>query len=360
MINKKWEKIKKYYEAWWNCEVLDKVLLRITAPRHGYQVKETKFGSVEDRFNKEKVIEHAERNIQATFYGGLAFPFYSLDFGTDIFAGYLGAVLEFSPLGSSPISWADWDKPVIKNYSDLSMLRIKEDNFYWQKTKEFTRYALERAKSNYLVSLPDIHASIDALAVLRGGPEQLCVDLIENPAGVKEAMKHLWKAWYKVYEECYQIARESQEGTCAWIGLWSSGKMYPVQNDFSCLISPSMYKEFFLEELMNEVNYLDRSIYHLDGPDALKHLDLLLDISNLNAIQWVAGAGQKKEGIAKWIPLYRKIQAKKKAIIVYCQPNEVDFILENLSPEGLLIVPTCSSEKEAIELLSEKGEYLNI
>jgi hypothetical protein len=236
------------------------------------------------------------------------------------------------------------------------MLQIKEDDFYWQKTKELTSYALERAKGSYLVGVTDIHASIDALVVLRGGPEQLCVDLIENPAGVKEAMKYLWKAWYKVYEESYyQIIAESQEGATAWIGLWSPGRMYPVQNDFSCLISPSMYEEFFLEELVNEINYLDHSIYHLDGPDALKHLDLILDIPSLNAVQWVSGVGQEKESVSRWIPLYRKIQAKKKAIIVYCQPDEVNFVLENLSPEGLLIAPMCSSEKEAVELLSEKG-----
>ena len=350
-MHRDWEKIKKYYEAWWNCEVLDKVLLRVTA----YQAEETALGSIEDRFNKEKVIAHAERKIQATFPCGLAFPSYCLDFGPDIFAGYLGAVLRFSPLGSSPISWADWSEPVLKDYSDLSVLQIKEGNFYWEKTKEFTCYALERSKGNYLVGLTDIHASIDALAVLRGGPEQLCMDLIENPAGVKEAMKYLWKAWHKVYGECYQIIKEKQEGTCAWIGLWSPGKMYPVQNDFSCLVSPSMYEEFFLEELVSEINYLDHSIYHLDGPDALKHLDLILDIPRLNAVQWVPNLVGKD--IAKWIPLYRKIQAKKKAIIVYCQPDEVDFVLENLAPEGLLIATNCSSVEEARRLLLKKRKY---
>ncbi len=60
-MHRDWEKIKKYYEAWWNCEVLDKVLLRVTA----YQAEETALGSIEDRFNKEKVIAHAERKIQA-------------------------------------------------------------------------------------------------------------------------------------------------------------------------------------------------------------------------------------------------------------------------------------------------------
>ena len=52
---------------------------------------------------------------------------------------------------------------------------------------------------------------------------------------------------------------------------------------------------------------------------------------------------------------YRKIQAKKKAIIVYFKPQEVNFVLKNLAPEALMISISCSSEKEAKELLSEKG-----
>lgn len=350
------EEIKRYYIAWWNCEVLDKAALMITAPCKNHQQDETLRGSPEDRLNKEKVLDLAERNIRNTLYGGLAFAQYWPNFGTDVFSAYMGAFLEFSPFASeAPVSWVDWNRPVFKDYSDLSVLEIKEKNFYWQKTKEFTSYALERSQGNYLVGITDLHAGIDSLAVLRGGPEKLCMDLVDNPNGVKGAMKLLWKAWHKVYKKSYEIIKKGQEGTCAWINLWAPGKMYPVQNDFTCLISTKMYEKFFLEELLNEINYLDYSIYHLDGPDALKHLDMLLEIPRLNAIQWIPGAGLTKKGVAEWMPIYKKIQAKKKAIIVYCKPNEVGFIIDSLSPEGLLIATSCSSQQEAEELLSYYG-----
>lgn len=354
-MDEDWEKIKEYYIAWWNCEVLDKVPLFVTAPLSSSKSQKITIGSPKDRFNKGKVIDIAEKNIKSTFYGGLAFPIYWPNFGPDIFSAYMGATLEFSSLGDYPVSWVDWKKPVLKNYSDLSALEIKEDNFYWQKTKEFTSYAVKRSQGNYLVGITDIHAGMDSLAVLRGGPEKLCMDLIDNPDGVKKAMKLLWKAWYKGYEESYKIIAKSQGGTCAWINLWSPGKMYPVQNDFTCLISTKMYEAFFLEEIINEINYLDYSIYHLDGPDALKHLDMLLEIPTLNAIQWVPGAGLENEHISKWLPIYKKIQSKRKSIIVYCRPNEVNFVLKNLAHKGLLIAPRCSSEQEAQQLLFEKG-----
>lgn len=82
---------------------------------------------------------------------------------------------------------------------------------------------------------------------------------------------------------------------------------------------------------------------------------MILEIPRLNAVQWVPGAGMAKEGVAKWIPVYQKIQTKKKAIQVFCQPDEVDLVLDNLKPEGVLIFTTCFSEKEAKELLLHTG-----
>jgi len=372
MTLENWEKIKTYYKAWWNYEVLDKVPIWVAAPRDDPQSREILSGNTikirrEEKFNKEKVIEAAEKSFEATFFGGVAFPCYLPNFGTDVFSGYMGADIEFSSVffpafawganmeESLPVSWAKWNNPILTDYSDLSVIQIKDKNLYWQKTKEFMRYALERSQGKYLVGLTDIHEGMDSLAVLRGGPNQVCLDLIDNPEGVKEAMKLLWKAVHKVYEESYQITADKQEGTSSWINCWCPGKGYPVQNDFTCLISTSMYREFFLEELVNEINYLDYSIYHLDGPDALKHLDMILEIPRLSGVQWIPGARMEREGVARWIPIYRKIQAKKKAIQVFCQPTEVDFVLENLEPEGLLIFTTCPSEKKAKELLSHKG-----
>jgi len=369
-----WEIMKKYYLAWWNNAFLDRIPLWVTAPRDGPEFREILSGKQlwirkEERFNCEKVVQYASKILKATFYGGLAFPCYFPNFGTDVFSAYLGAEIEFSELfppvatgpsftqeGVIPVSWAKWGHPVLKDYEDLSQLRIHEENIYWQKTKEFVRYALEFAQGEFLVGATDIHPSMDSLAVLRGSPQNLCFDLVENPQGVKKAMVLLWEAWLRVYEETYySLVKDKQEGTTAWINLWAPGKFYPVENDLSLMISTEMYREFFLEELENEIHYLDYSIYHLDGKGALHHLDMILDIPKLNAIQWVAGAGEGVEGVAKWIPLYQKIQSRKKAIIVYCNPEEVELVVRSLRPEGLLISVNCESEREARELLGLYG-----
>jgi len=339
------EDLEPYYRAFWQGEVLDRVAIAITAPRDAILPSPSSSplegeGGVRGNWSEpkvvlnetpERILDYFEATCKNTFYGGLSVPFFWPNLGPDVFSAFLGADLKLSE-DSKSTSWVNWSK-VISNYQDLTRLEIKDDNPFYRKTLDLTRYAVERGKGKYLVGFTDLHGGFDALSVLRGGPEKASVDLIENPEGVKSAMRKLYQAWQKVYDDSYRIIKDNQPGTICWISIWAPGKVYSVQNDFSCLVSAKMYREFFLEELLSEINYLDYSIYHLDGVEALQHLDILLEIPKLNAIQWVSGAKFEKAGIEKWIPL----------------------VLENLKPEGLLIQTSCSNEGEARDILAKLG-----
>lgn len=350
------EELRTYYEAFWNCEVLDRVAVSVTAPRAGcpqagYKWHKPSFVAAEP---VERILDAFEKEAGYIYYGGLAVPQFCPNFGPDVFSGFLGVRLNYSK-DSDSTSWADWSEPFLSNYENLSSLKIDSGNVLYKKYLELLNLGVERGKGKYIVGNTDLHAGFDSLAVLRGGPDKASMDLIENPDGVKKAMQVLFQAWQKVWDDYYGIVKDIQPGTTAWIGIWAPGKMYPVQNDFSCLVSPGMYREFFLEELLAEIEYLDYSIYHLDGVEALQHLDILLEIPRLNAIQWVRGARFEDKGIGKWLPLYKKIQERKKSIVVYPKVEEIDLLLENLKPEGLLISAGCTSEEEAKAVLKKLG-----
>ncbi len=353
------EELKPYFQAFWNGEVMDRVALSVTAPRKVRTSPE----SADNWHNPKKVfqdeperiLDYVEDYCRNTFFGGLAVPIFWPNFGPDVFSAFLGAELKFSE-DSNNTSWIDWSQNFLKDYQDLSCLIIKDSNVIYQKNLELTRQAIKRGRGKFLVAPTDLHGGFDSLAVLRGGPDKAALDLMEHPEGVKEAMKWLYRAWQKIYDDYYRIVNGNQDGTgCSWMGFWAPGKSYPVQNDFSCLVSSGMYREFFLEELLSEIEYLDYSIYHLDGIEALQHLDILLEIPKLNAIQWVSGARFEKESISRWFPLYQKIQAKKKSIVVYPKAEEIPLVLENLKPEGLFIQVGCSSEDEARAVMAQLG-----
>jgi hypothetical protein len=93
-----------------------------------------------------------------------------------------------------------------------------------------------------------------------------------------------------------------------------------LQCDFCYMISPAMFERFVLPELVACCNKLDYSFYHLDGPGALNHLDLLLDIPKLHGIQWIPGAG--KPSATNWPDLLDKIRAKGKLIQIVSSTDE--------------------------------------
>jgi hypothetical protein len=116
------------------------------------------------------------------------------------------------------------------------------------------------------------------------------------------------------------------------------------------MVSKKMFDDIFLPSIAAECNFLDRSIYHLDGPGALRHLDSILSIPKLNALQWVFGAGN--EGYHKWVHVYQKAQAAKKGIEVVCTVSELSMIMDTLSPRGLFLqIGDVSDEEMGLDIL---------
>jgi len=56
-------------------------------------------------------------------------------------------------------------------------------------------------------------------------------------------------------------------------------------------------------------------MYHLDGIGQLPHLDSLLTINELDAVQWVPGDGKPKQG--EWPHVYQKIYMAGKKIQIW-------------------------------------------
>ena len=199
------------------------------------------------------------------------------------------------------------------------------------------------------MSHSDIGGPTDILSHLRG-PDKLCLDLLERPESVVRARKEVTKIWFQVYNELFDIVNEDLEGSCSWMGIWHPGRTYPLQCDFCCMISPKMFEDYVLPELVEQARGLDNVIYHLDGPGAIKHLDALLATPEIDGIQWIEGAGQKSA--VHWMPLLKKIQKAGKLLNCWASHEEALIALEELSPQGLsLHIPGYESREGVDELV---------
>jgi hypothetical protein len=344
-----WEQAQKRFEAWWAGEVVDRVAIQVTAPRYGAVRKEIPPPpSLQARWTDvDYVLASAEEGLRTTYFGGEAFPRFWPNLGPDVFAGYLGCPIEFAE-GTS------WAHPIITDWEDLPPLHFDANNSLWQLTLKLTSAAARAGKGRYFVGLTDLHGGMDALAAMRG-QQSLCLDTLDRPDQVERSMQFLTPLWFEIYEGMHSIVQQSMRGSSTWLGAWAPGRWYPVSCDFAGLVSPQAFRRFILPDIEAQTKWLDHSIYHLDGPCALQHLDALLEMPRLDGIQWVPGAGSGS--MLQWIPLLKRIQRAGKLVHIAVAPEEVGPLLAELSAPGLMLSMGCSSEAEAGALLRQAAQW---
>lgn len=346
MLNKdKWDKIEKRYLEYWNKENHESPLICAYSPKDGHVAKTISApNTVQDKWlDTEYVIKAARENMSATYFGGDAIPTFNPNLGPDIFGAILGCELEFGQDTS-------WSIHNLHDWNNVPEFKFDPENKWWKKIVEITEAAVEDSKGEYLVGVTDLHAGMDGLVSLRG-PAELCMDLYDNPQPVKKAVFEHLEIFKEVYNKLFDMTQKYQTGTTNWMGVWHPQKWYVSSTDFICMISQDMFDEFVLEELKAELDFFDASIFHLDGPGALKHLDALLQLPRLNGVQWVYGAGQPTA--KHWIPTLKKIQDAGKLIHLHIFPEDLDTLLENIKPEGVMYNVWCGSEDEANAIIKK-------
>lgn len=343
-----WEKTQQKFKEYWAKENHDRPLISITAPRDGYKKNLPKAPEkLEERWlDTDYVIKRGRENMAATYYGGEAFPMNWPNLGPDIFGATFGCDIIFE----EDTSYA---KPIIDNWHDQPLV-FDPQNKWWQKMIHMTEAMVADAKEDYFVGITDLHAGADGLVSLRG-PENLCLDLYDHLEVVKKALFQLLPVFQKQLDTLYDITTKNLPGSSNWMGVWHPEKWYVTSSDFICMISEEQFEHFVLPELLEEINWLsERTIFHLDGPGALKHLDRLLEIPNLSGIQWVYGAGQPTA--AHWVPILKKIQNAGKLIQVEIVPEDLDVLLEELNPEGVMYFTKPRQTEEEAKAIIKKME----
>jgi hypothetical protein len=340
----------KRMEHWWNKEILDRPTISVVAPRKELKPMPVSHHSSarERKLDTEFMVATRLAEVENTYWPGELLPYYMPNLGPEILSTAYGCEMEFGEDTS-------WSIPSLASLDDIDKLRFNPDNQYIQKLLEITRLALEMGKGRFLTGITDLHPGADLAASLRD-PQQLCIDIADSPDAVMRLVEAIRPAFFELYKLQDKIIRDAgQTLSTSWLPLWSTGRYYIPSCDFSALISPKAYQRFFLPEILEEIAWLDRSIYHLDGPDALRHLDTLLDIPKLDAIQWVYGDGNYPA--AKWIPICQKIQNAGKNLHIGIAPSEIDAFMEALSPEGVMLNMAASSEEEADYLVAKTKRW---
>jgi len=345
-----YEEVLARFEGWWECEIVDRPIVSITYPKPAKKqrpVPEMVYASWRERWlDTQFYVERAVIGLNNHVFYADALPVVFPNLGPEVFSAFYGCPLEFSETTS-------WSEPILENWQleSVAKLQLDMECFYSQKIWELTDALLEAAKGKFIVGYTDLHPGGDAIAAFRD-PQQLCIDMIEQPKAIKTLVERITDDFLKVYEMYYEKLTAAGMPSTTWLKATCGGRYHVPSNDFSCMISNAMFEHTFLPGIIRECQHMDRNIYHLDGPQALRYLDTLLSIPEIHAIQWVPGAG--RDYWAYWIKVYQRIQAAHKAFCLHVPIDDLDQLFEVLKPEGAWVTIGGVHDQETADCVLRK------
>ncbi len=321
-------------EAWFHQAVLDRVPVRFQHHNAKYEeaagLDHKRWASLEERwFDVEYQIEAFERSIAGRVFPGETFPIFVPNLGPNVYSAFYAGRLEFAEVTS-------WYEPVIADLEDLSALQA--DPFaggYFRKLDELTRAALARCGDRYLVGYPDLHPSVDCAAAWRG-LSNLCLDMVTDPEKLQPLMEKSVADFHRVFDYFDTLLKAHGQPSVTWLGLPTTGKMHIPSCDVAATISPAYFARFSLPLLKRELIGMTHCVYHVDGKGVAQHLDYILGLSEIQAIQWVQGLG-KDAPIMQWVPLLKRIQRAGRSIVVDLELAELEPFIAAMEPEGVLL-----------------------
>lgn len=334
-------RIARRHEQWWRGELKDGPLLLATSDTNPSRPITRRLEHLHDpdRWFSEKILD-----LRQTYRAGDALPNVRVDFGAVAMGAMLGAKIEFD----SDTTWTE--AFIDDDWSNAPQWRLEADNPWWILMQKLLARVADDAAGKYLVCTPDLGGSADLLLNLRGSTG-LCMDAIDSPQRVCEAIEAIYPIWFETYFAQYRCTVERGAGVCHWLGLWSNQPYVIPACDFSYMIGPEEFESVCLDDIARQAGEVGRAIFHLDGPGSARHIDALLELPQLQAIQFTPGEGSISA--LAWVDMFRKIQNRGKSVLVFCPLDEAVELSRRVDPSRLAMIFSTSSPKILEDLLDE-------
>lgn len=312
-----WEETKQKWRAYWKRQNTGRPLMHIVANREEAmdeaRAEALKSKDMDDKYlSASRIAERYRYWCETHDFLGESFPNLSVDFGPGSMAGYLGSEIIFA----DKTVWFEECVPEWDGYPDL---KFDPQNKWFQRHIQLFSQVQALAGDDFYLGIPDIIENIDIIASLRGA-ENTIFDMMDEPEELARRIDQVERAYYEYYDRFYDIAKQQENGrdaSCYTVfQIWGEGKTLKQQCDFSAMMSPTQFRQFIQEPLRQQARKADNVLYHLDGPDAIRHLDALMEIEEIDALQWTSGDYNPDGTFEAWYSIYDKAVAAGKGLWV--------------------------------------------
>lgn len=371
-----WDKTKEKFRNYWNHKNTGRPLMCVIARRPeveqfsdgtpvegGYldqicqgkyynMPEELKWKDMEDKYqNAQRIVDRYRYFCETHAFLGESFPNLNIDFGPGSLAAYLGSDIGFK-------EDTVWFKKCLDSWDGVPKLQFDPENKWFKKHLQLAKDCRELAGKDFYVDMPDLMENIDVLASLRGAQDVL-MDLLDEPEKVGERIKEVTDCYYDYYNRFYDVIKDEEGGNAYTVfQIWGPGRTVKLQCDFSAMMAPDDFRTYIQPSLKAQSEKADHVLYHLDGPAAIKHMDALMEIDGIDALQWTSGDAGPDGTLPDWDVIYDKAIAAGKSIWVKVYSGEfedwirnVDRIVKKYGSHSLFLLFPEMSMKQAVYLL---------
>ena len=311
--------------------------------------EELKWKDMDDKYqDPQRIVDRYRYFCQTHAFLGESFPNLNIDFGPGSLASYLGSEIGFK-------EDTVWFNKCLDGWDGVPKLTFDPENKWFKKHLQLAKDCQALAGDDFYVDMPDLMENIDVLASLRGA-QDILFDLLDEPEMIGERIQEVTDIYYEYYDRFYDVIKDEEGGNAYTVfQIWGPGRTVKLQCDFSAMMSPEDFRKYIQPSLRSQSENVDHVLYHLDGPAAIKHMDALMEIEGIDALQWTSGDAGPDGTLPDWDVIYDKAIAAGKSIWVKVYSGEfedwirnVDRIVNKYGSHSLfLLFPEMSMEQAA-------------
>jgi len=254
------------------------------------------------------------------------------------------------PIRHSPPSF--WAEPNVEDWESWHSQRPGLRNPWAEKLLEMVRALVRHSRGRYPVAPTLMRGPSDILAAMRGAA-QLPLDLLDYPDLMARAIELCADVWVEVGQAQLALVPECAEGYVSsghGLRTWAPEKVIWLQEDAMALLSPGLYRQFFLPVDRRIAGQFPCAAFHLHG-SAIWAIDELVKVPEIDVLELNLEAAycDVEATFSGW----KKIQAHKPLVIWRLYEEDfrpwLDRVLAELPSAGVSIQVTGADREQAKE-----------
>ncbi|MBM3714113.1 MAG: hypothetical protein FJW56_11895 [Actinobacteria bacterium] len=289
----------------------------------------------------------------------------------------------------SPFQYVTWMEAIIgcpifvgkeSLYSVPFARNLKDHDFYnvsvvknkWmEKLTEIFKILLDFTGDKYPLSCSTHMRGPADMVSAAMGPTALCLELNDNPEKMKKLINYYSELFIETAAIQHDIVADSKFNkgyTVSGYGILTPLMCQHVQDDAIAILSPGIYREFFLEAHQKIISSFQSSFYHIH-PVSLFIIEELVKIKKLDIIEINREPVPIGPSMDILLPYFKKIQENNISVFVHFTDvdfsielieKEVKIVMDSLNKSGLCInicidnVKDGLVKKEAVKKILEK------